>query len=53
MTPTATVCTTERLTIKLSTFAAAYRGEIREMLPWVSLGMLDFAKKSVEAQMAG
>jgi hypothetical protein len=22
-------------------------------LPWVSLGMLDFAKKSIEAQMAG
>jgi hypothetical protein len=22
-------------------------------LPWVSMGMLDFAKKSVEAQMAG
>jgi hypothetical protein len=24
-----------------------------QQLPWVSLGMLDFAKKSVEAQMAG
>jgi hypothetical protein len=22
-------------------------------LPWVSIGMLDFAKKSIEAQMAG